>query len=143
MAHSQRGRPTGRDPACAELTHDVARSVWGTLQSVCYGMTHGGSPVANQQPCCSRLQARTIGCRLARRGLKRKAWTDHIDVNTTCMARSVARVVVDDSWTVGRKVNMGAVHGPQCTCLTWLRASTCSEEGERRRCGAHWRGRRC
>jgi hypothetical protein len=45
-------------------------------------------------------------------------------------------------WTTSGKVFTGCFHGPRHTRLTRLRAPTRSEEGRRRRCGAHRRGRR-
>jgi hypothetical protein len=63
-------------------------------------------------------------------------------VMTTSRARSVVRAEATGGWMVGGKVSTGTIHGPQCTCLTRLRAPAHSEEGGRWRCGAHRLGRR-
>jgi hypothetical protein len=71
--------------------------------------------------------------RLAARG-PRQLWRDD-DVKS-------AQHGTVDSWMIGGKVSMGTIHGPHHTSLTRLRVLARSEEGGRRRCGAHQRGRR-
>jgi hypothetical protein len=65
-------------------------------------------------------------------------------VQRAVMARNVAQAEAEaiDDWITCGKVFMGRIHGPWRTRVTQSKASDHSDEGGRRRCGAHRRGRR-
>jgi hypothetical protein len=137
--HNARSAYRGPATAPNRLHPERAQSAW-------LGAVRAGSPAAT----CSKVGARTIGHHLARRGRTWCAWIAQADAHTapsacsgcssamtTRRAHCVARAEAADG-----KVSTGIVHGPRCTCLTRLRAPAHSEEGGRRRCGAHRHGQR-
>jgi hypothetical protein len=70
-----------------------------------------------------------MGHRLARCGPKRRPWIDHVEVYTA-LARGVALPATAGDWTIHRKVSMGLIHGPRCTCLTRSKALDRDMEGD-------------
>jgi hypothetical protein len=100
-AASPRGqRPTRRDPRLRTARARRGALRPGRAKSTCRGTAHDGSPTAT----CSRVRAYTIGHRLARRVLKHKAWTDHINVYIVRSARRqrARHVVRRGRWLAGR-----------------------------------------
>jgi hypothetical protein len=59
------------------------------------------------------------------------------------LVRSVALPVTAGDWMARGKMSTGSIHGPQRTYLTWSQVLNRSEEGGRRRGGAHQHGRWC
>jgi hypothetical protein len=88
----------------------------GSAQSACRGMAHGRSPVTTRRPSHARMSTRAMRRRLARRGPKRRPWTNHVKVHTTHIARRGAacdaRRLDDPREDVHRKHSWTSTHLP-------------------------------
>jgi hypothetical protein len=100
------------------MRHASARSARTArrAQSACRGTACGGSLAAIRWPSCAWMSIRAMAHRLARCGLKRWAWTDHVEVHTAHSARRGAasddQRLDDPREDVHRKHPWTSVHLP-------------------------------
>jgi hypothetical protein len=133
-------RPKRRGPQPARTARGSARSVPAHRQVNGGSALHGESSHYRASPDPMWSDMVCVDCPRRHPHGSQRACYGSSGATTTHRAHIVVWLEAAGNWTVGRKVSIGAIHGTRRTCLTRLRVLARSEEGRRRRCGAHRRG---